>query len=201
MLLRHACSANIRIKEDHRSDNLKKVPSFGLYIANHQSIMDIPLVMNIYQVPPIMKKEILYIPIFGWLAWASGAFPVSRGSLKSRKKTLIQARKRLLEDKIGVQVYPEGTRSKTGSPKSHEELKKSLLVFAYNQKIPVIPTSLYGTRGTINQFGLIKPNREFGIIVHQEMHPEQFHNQDDFIKAAWGKVIAGHDHLKAQIGN
>lgn len=43
-----------------------------LYIANHQSYIDIPLIITKFQVPPIMKKEVLYIPIIGLVGWAMG---------------------------------------------------------------------------------------------------------------------------------
>ncbi|WP_408095359.1 1-acyl-sn-glycerol-3-phosphate acyltransferase [Peredibacter sp. HCB2-198] len=199
LLLRYACQVKVRFSEDHRSPEFSGVPAQGLYIANHQSYMDIPLVMTKYQVPPIMKKEVLYIPIFGWIAYASGAMPVARGKMSSRKRVFDQARKRILVEKIGLQVYPEGTRSKNALPKTMEEVKRTLLIFAYNEKIPVIPTSIYGTRGVLNRWGFIRPNRNVGIIVHKEIDPKNFSNVDDFCVACWGKVIEGHDQMKKEL--
>lgn len=199
LILRYACHVQIRVSEDHRSPEFKGVPAQGLYIANHQSYIDIPLVMTMYQVPAIMKKEVLYIPIFGWIAWVSGAMPVARGKMSSRKKVFDQARKRILVEKIGLQVYPEGTRSKNSFPKTMQEVKRTLMIFAYNAKIPVIPTSIYGTRGVLTPWGNINPFRSVGIIVHKEVDPKNFLNVDEFCVACWGKVIEGHDQMMKEL--
>lgn len=199
LLLRYGCSAHVDIEEDFRSQEFRKTPPYGLYISNHQSYIDIPLTFSIFQIPPIMKKEILFIPIFGWLAWISGALPVSRSSNNSRKKVFTQVRKRFREKKLGVQLYPEGTRSKDATPRQFQDIKRTLLVFAYNEKIPVIPASLYGTRGVLTKHGFIKPNRHIGIIVHKEIFPEDFQSADEFAKACWDKVCSGHDEIKRQL--
>lgn len=199
-LMRHACEAKIDIAEDHRSPEFRTEPPFGLYVANHQSYVDIPLIFTMYQVPPIMKKEVLYIPFVGLMGWIAGAMPVSRSSQGSRKKVFIQTRDRILKDRIGVQVYPEGTRSKVARPKSYEEVKKTLLIFAWNEKIPVIPNSIYGTRGILSSKGLVRPGRHVGIILHKEILPENFATADEFAKACWGKVLEGYESMEARLG-
>jgi 1-acyl-sn-glycerol-3-phosphate acyltransferase len=200
ILVRYACHAHIRVSEDHRSAPFSGTPCYGLYVANHQSFMDIPLMLTMYQAPPIMKKEVLNIPIFGWMAWISGALPVSRSKTSSRRKVFEKAKRRILKEKIGLQVYPEGTRSKDALPKPFNEIKRTLLVFAFNEKIPVVPTSLYGTRGILSPKGLIRGGRNVGIIVHKEIDPNQFPDAETFAKACWEMVIKGHDQMKAQFG-
>lgn len=107
ILVRYACHAQIKISEDHRSEAFRGTPCYGLYVANHQSYVDIPVMLTMYQAPPIMKKEILNIPLFGWMAWISGALPVSRTKTSSRRKVFEKAKKRILKEEIGLQVYPE----------------------------------------------------------------------------------------------
>lgn len=198
-VLRYACGAKIRISKDNRSAEFKTIPAKGLIVANHQSYIDIPLQATIHQTPPIMKKEVLYIPIVGWMAWISGALPVSRNKSASRRQVFEKAKKRIIKDNIGLQVYPEGTRSKTARPKEFSEIKKTLLIFAYNEKIPVIPVSMYGTRGVLNSKGFVRPGRNLGIIVHQEILPSDYGSSDAFAEACWNKVIQGYDQMKAEI--
>lgn len=198
-LLRYACHARLDIQEDYRAEAYRGIPCYGLYVANHQSYIDIPLLITMYLAPPIMKKEVLYIPIFGWLGWISGALPVSRSKVNSRKKVFDMAKNRVLNERIGLQVYPEGTRSKDATPKHYDQLKRTLLVFAFNEKLPVIPTSIYGTRGVLSPMGLIQPGRHLGIIVHKEILPQDYKNSDEFCRAVWGKVQSGHDELKARL--
>lgn len=199
IIINHACRAKIKVKQDLRSENFKYVPSHGLYISNHQSFMDIPLISTLYQIPPIMKKEILLIPFFGWIALVSGAIPVARGSNSSRKKVFTLAKKRILEDNLALQVYPEGTRSVTAIPKDYAEIKKTLLVFAFRENIPVIPTSIYGTRGVLTKHGLVRYGKDLGIIVHKEIYPKDYETAEDFAKSCWEKVQLGYLSIENQL--
>ncbi len=199
LLLKYACSIDIKVQDDLRSEDFKITPAYGLYISNHQSFLDIPLISTLYQIPPIMKKEVLYIPIFGWIAWASGAMPVSRTSNNSRKKVFSDAKKRILGEKLAVQVYPEGTRSKDSIPRDFSDIKKTLLIFAYRENIPVIPTSLFGTRGILSDRGIVTPNKRVGIIVHKEIFPQDFSSADEFSKACWEKVREGYYSIENRL--
>jgi 1-acyl-sn-glycerol-3-phosphate acyltransferase len=199
-LVQYACHADLAICEDHRGERFRGTPCYGLYVANHQSYIDIPIMVQLFQAPPIMKKEVLNIPVFGWMAWISGALPVSRSKTSSRRRVFEQAKKRVMKDQIGLQVYPEGTRSKDALPKPFKEIKKTLLIFAYNEKIPVVPVSIYGTRGVLSKTGMINPGRKLGLIVHKEIEPHNFSSADEFAEACWQKVIQGHDQMKAQLG-
>lgn len=200
ILLRSACGATVDIIEDHRSPEISGRIPYGLYVANHQSFIDIPLITSVYQAPPIMKKEVLHIPIFGWLGWISGALPVSRGKHDSRKKVFAKTKYRILVDRVGVQVYPEGTRSKNSEPKEFKNLKRTLFMFAYNEKIPLIPTSIYGTRGILSANGRINQGKHIGIIVHKEIDPKDFSSSEEFCRTCWEKVTMGYEQMKAKLG-
>lgn len=201
IILKWVCHCKIQVSEDLRSQEFKKVPTQGLYIANHQSFIDIPLILTAHQAPPIMKKEISYIPLFGQVALLAGALPVARSRKESRKKVFERAKKRILTEKLGLQFYPEGTRSKTPSPKTFEEIKKTLLYFAYDENIPVIPTSLYGTRGVLDQYGMIHPGKKLGIIVHKELYPRDFLTSEEFVKECWDQVLRGFEELRTVISD
>lgn len=201
LVLKWGTHANLDIQEDNRSPEFKKNPSYGLYIANHQSFVDIPLMATMFQIPPIMKKEVLYLPIFGLVAWASGAMPVSRSKGGSRKKVFKMCRDRLLKDKLAVQYYPEGTRSRDGMPKSFAEIKTSLIHLAYNNNIPVIATSLYGTSLVLTNKGKINKGRHLGIKIFKELYPHDFSSYEEFAEACWNKVLQGHKELETKLSH
>ena len=74
------------VRLDFRGPNFRKrVIGSGLVICNHQSLFDIPLYMLSFSCAPIMKKEILKIPIIGLVALANGAIPLNRTNPHSRK--------------------------------------------------------------------------------------------------------------------
>lgn len=191
----------VAILAKHYSDDRRDEPSRktitpqGLYIGNHQSFMDIPLNYSHMVIPPIMKKSIMYIPIFGICAYSSGSIAVDRKDPESRKKVFAEATRRLLSDFKQIQYYPEGTRNrKSSAPKDVSELKTKLMRFAYDHDVPVYPMSLYGTNRIIRN-KIIYPRQQVGIILHEAVKPEDFDNVESFIKAAWNKVVSGHQEL------
>jgi 1-acyl-sn-glycerol-3-phosphate acyltransferase len=85
--------------------------------ANHQSLMDVPLLTPFFPGPnkTIAKKSMSRIPLFGWV-YTRGSVLVDRGNDTSRKKSF-DAMKRVLQvEKLNMAVYPEGTRNRTGQP-------------------------------------------------------------------------------------
>jgi 1-acyl-sn-glycerol-3-phosphate acyltransferase len=63
---------------------------------------------------PLGKIELKDIPILGFIFSITLVF-VDRSDAESRKKSLIEMRK-VLDKKISVVIFPEGTRNRTGKP-------------------------------------------------------------------------------------
>lgn len=186
--------------EDRRDEMSRKtITPQGLYIANHQSFMDIPLNYSHLVIPPIMKKSILYIPVFGICAYSAGSIVVDRKDPNSRKKVFEEASGRLLTGFKQLQYYPEGTRNKkSDAPKPLEELKTKLMRYAYDHKVPVYPMSFYGTKSVMRD-RIIHLGQKVGIILHAGVHPQDFKSADDFIAECWSKVVAGHQELSEKL--
>jgi 1-acyl-sn-glycerol-3-phosphate acyltransferase len=186
--------------EDYRDEESKSLLSPpGLYIANHQSFADIPLIFSHLVIPPIMKKEVLYIPILGICVYSSGGIIVDRKNKNSRKQVFEESKKRLLEGNKQLYYFPEGTRQKKGmDPKPFSELKTPLLEFAFKNKIPVYPVSVEGTSQVLTGEG-IQLFKSLGIILHKAILAEDFKDKDLFMKSCWDKVIEGKRKLNREI--
>lgn len=78
--------------------------------------MDIPaLVVTIKgQFRALAKKELLKIPVFGWIAQVM-CVVVDRSSNESRRKSMDNL-KRILGMGISVLIFPEGTQNRTKEP-------------------------------------------------------------------------------------
>jgi len=166
----------------------------GLFIVNHQSAIDIPLLCTQHQVMPLMKKEILYYPFFGLVAMVSGSIVVDRKDRNSRKKALFQSQKRLKRD-FPVQVYPEGTRSRAGAPLPFEKIHRVLLDFSYRENVPVTPISLYGSNQILNG-GNIQFGKTLGVLTQKTVYPEDFKDEESFSSHCWNLVREGFDELQ-----
>ena len=84
-----------------------------IYISNHTSFLDLPgIAMTIRgQFRPLAKKELLKLPVFGWITRVT-CVVVDRSSNESRRKSLDHLKK-ILGLRISILIFPEGTQNRT----------------------------------------------------------------------------------------
>ncbi|RAV99834.1 lysophospholipid acyltransferase family protein [Pseudochryseolinea flava] len=101
--------------EFHGRENFKKGKSY-IYVSNHTSFLDIPGLRLLIpgQFRPLAKKELLKIPVFGWIAQAATVI-VDRSSQQSRKKSIDRLRK-ILHDGLSILIFVEGTQNRSKEP-------------------------------------------------------------------------------------
>jgi 1-acyl-sn-glycerol-3-phosphate acyltransferase len=87
-----------------------------IYVSNHTSFLDLPGIRMIIpgQFRPLAKKELLKIPIFGWIA-RSATIIVDRSSSQSRRKSM-DILKQILLDGISILIFVEGTQNRSKEP-------------------------------------------------------------------------------------
>jgi len=120
----------------------ENIPESGSYIvfSNHQSTWDTFIAQLIF--PPIsfvVKKELLYMPIFGWVLAIFKPIAIKRSSGSIALKQLIAQGIARLKDNIIVMIYPEGTRI---PPDTKAVFKKGGAILAEKSGYPVIPVAL-----------------------------------------------------------
>lgn len=113
-------------------------------MANHQSYIDVPILMLglPYDLNFVAKKQLSYIPMFGWGMKAMGHVFVDRGNTEAAIRTLDEAADQIRAG-TNVGVFPEGTRSKTGELL---RFKKGGFVLAIKSGVPILPVSIDGSR-------------------------------------------------------
>ncbi|MGB9613522.1 MAG: lysophospholipid acyltransferase family protein [Candidatus Margulisiibacteriota bacterium] len=114
-----------------------------IFAANHQSAADIPILLAYLPVNFrfAIKKELFYIPIFGWYLRKAGYFSIDREAILSAYKTLTDIIEII---KLGgsVLIFPEGTRSYDGNL---GKFKKGSLMAALKAQAPLIPIAISGS--------------------------------------------------------
>lgn len=123
---------------------LEKLPA--ILISNHQSELDIYMLGRIF--PPkcvvTAKKQLKYIPFLGWFMSASGTFFLDRSNRESAIHTLNNALNQLKQNKGGLFMFPEGTRSYSSTPVLLP-FKKGAFHLAVQAQIPIIPVIVSNT--------------------------------------------------------
>jgi 1-acyl-sn-glycerol-3-phosphate acyltransferase len=116
-----------------------------IFMVNHQSNVDIPILVQSlpgYQLRWIAKKELLWVPFFGWAMWATKHIMVDRARPINAVKSLRRAKERIAAG-ISVVVFPEGTRSRDGQI---QPFKKGGFLLAVETKTDVVPVTIIGSR-------------------------------------------------------
>lgn len=87
----------------------------ALIAAKHQSMFDVIAPYSYLDDPCfVLKKELMWLPFFGWHAWKTGMIPVDRDAgAKALKKMVADTRNRL-KDARQIVIFPEGTRTEPG---------------------------------------------------------------------------------------
>ena len=87
-----------------------------IYVANHISYMDTPLIVKAFRQPlrPLGKVEMSKVPIFGFI-YRNAIVTVDRSSPENREQS-VKILKSIIKKGIAILVFPEGTFNMTGNP-------------------------------------------------------------------------------------
>jgi 1-acyl-sn-glycerol-3-phosphate acyltransferase len=115
-----------------------------VFMVNHQSHVDIPVLvqsLRAFQLRWIAKRELLWVPFFGWAIWAAKHVTVNRSDRSEALGSLKKARERM-KDGISLVIFPEGTRSSDGHLLP---FKRGGLLLAVQTQTPIVPISISGS--------------------------------------------------------
>ena len=111
-----------------------------IYAVKHQSALETYCLSSyITKAVFILKKELTYVPLFGWAQHLYGMIAVNRAAGGATLKKLLHDAKDRIEHGRPIIIFPEGTRTKPGKSTQY----KPGLVFLYqNLNVPVVPVAV-----------------------------------------------------------
>jgi 1-acyl-sn-glycerol-3-phosphate acyltransferase len=115
-----------------------------VYMSNHQSHLDIPVLYATLPSPTIRmlgKSELFRIPLWGRGLRAAEFIEVDRSNHVRAVQSIEQA-VRLVRDGVSIYLAPEGTRSRDGRI---GKLKKGGFHLALGTGAPIVPVAIRGT--------------------------------------------------------
>lgn len=114
-----------------------------VYVANHVSGFDIPVVMASLpgQLRIVFKKELTKIPVFGWQLRIGPYILIDRENPAKAMESLEKAKKKI-EKGVSVLLFAEGTRSLDGNIQS---FKRGAFTLATRSGKKIIPLTIKGT--------------------------------------------------------
>lgn len=127
-------------------EGLEKIEKGKAYVivGNHQSTLDILVVLAGLPLhfKFIAKRELFWIPFFGWHLRLARYIPLKRGDPESGKACLEKARQ-WLQKGVSVLFFPEGTRNPDGKI---QDFKAGAFKLGLEERIDFLPVVIKGTR-------------------------------------------------------
>ena len=114
-----------------------------IFVANHQSIYDIPLVYGWLNnnFKWIMKKELRRLPVIGKTCELMGHIFIDRSHPMRAKQSLEAAKKNLKQGESSIFLFPEGTRTRNGKI---QRFKRGAFTIARDLHLPIVPVTIIG---------------------------------------------------------
>ena len=137
--------------------NIDSTKSY-IFMANHQSIYDIPVLLGHlpHQFRWLAKAELFRIPLFGQAMRRVGYISIDRSNREAAIKSL-QTASHKIKGGVSVLIFPEGTRSPDGRIQS---FKKGGFVLAVDSAVPIVAMVIHGTRAIMPKNKLqLKPGQ------------------------------------------
>lgn len=130
--LRYSCGVQYEIRG---LENLPGEPA--VYLSNHQSSWETILYYRlIFPLSPILKKELMNIPFWGWALRLTRPIAIDRSKPREAGKSLLAQGEQRLSEGQSVVIFPEGTRS---SPGKLGKFSRSGATLAKAAQVPIVP--------------------------------------------------------------
>lgn len=133
------CGVKVRVRG---TEHLQ--PGRGyVYVSNHASMFDIPAVIAAIpdQIRIVYKKELQWIPLFGWGLKFGSYIAIDRGRSVQAQKSLDEAIRKIGNGE-SVLLFAEGTRTLDGKL---QPFKRGAFHIAVRAGVPVVPLTINGS--------------------------------------------------------
>ena len=177
-------------------ENLPRPSRGHVYISNHQSYVDIVVLMDALDTVAFLSKKLVsHFPTLGRCAYCGGTVFMERGSKESRKAALEETL-RMCQESTAVVVFPEGTRSTDGELR--EKTYPRVMEEAWRRGLRVVPIGLHGTTDVVPKtMDRVNLGEKVAVWIGRSLDPADFDSAESFVEACWGTVKTLHDQSRA----
>jgi len=123
---------------DYEIIGLSNIPADpAVFLSNHQSSWEAILYYRlVYPLSPILKKELMNIPFWGWALRLTQPIAIDRSKPREAGRSLLAQGEQRLKNGHSVVIFPEGTRS---APGQLGKFSRSGATLAKAAGVPIVP--------------------------------------------------------------
>jgi 1-acyl-sn-glycerol-3-phosphate acyltransferase len=116
-LLKVICGTKVEFR------GLEQLPHGAFLVAaKHQSAWETFALIPLFADPAfILKRELMWIPIFGWYNWRTEMIPVDRGARAQALAQMTERSRAELRRDRQIIIFPEGTRRRPGAEPKYKQ--------------------------------------------------------------------------------
>ena len=180
--LRVVCGVRYQIKG---RENLPDEPA--VLLSKHQSAWE--TIFLYYAMPRplvfVFKKELLYIPFFGWGIALLRMIPIDRKNIKDAFADVIKHGRQRLASGKWIILFPEGTRMQVGSKGKYQRSGAKLAIEAKAVVVPIALNSgeCWSKNSFIKKPGLITVSIGKPILSQDKTPIELMHQVENWIES------------------
>lgn len=147
-----------------------------IYVANHASWFDIPaMVVGIPdQIRIVFKKELTWVPIWGWALRWGPYVSIDRSNAKDALKSLDKAADQMRRG-ASVLLFAEGTRTRDGKL---QPFKRGAFALAVRSGVPVVPVAINNSFRILPKGSLTVHPADIEIILDKPIETEGHGGKD-----------------------
>jgi 1-acyl-sn-glycerol-3-phosphate acyltransferase len=166
-----------------------------IIIANHQHSLDVPIFARM--VPPrtitIGKKQVMYIPFFNIIFYATGNLLIDRKNLEQAKRVYQHASRMMREKGARFWLFPEGTR-RYGIGVGPFKKGPFHLAIETGASLQPIVSSSYAGNVNLNHW-------KAGTVIIEVLPPIEVKGRDvdAIIEEAHSVMKTAHERLNAEV--
>lgn len=123
-------------------ENLPQNKSYILAVKHYSMYETLKMPVIFGDIAIILKRELTYIPFWGWYTIKTGMIPVDRGGKGKALASLIEGGKRVIEQKRPILIFPQGTRVDVKDTTAEKPYKIGIAKIAETLNLPVVPVAL-----------------------------------------------------------
>jgi 1-acyl-sn-glycerol-3-phosphate acyltransferase len=122
----------------------ENIPRGACLIAmKHQSMFDTLMLPPLLGDPAVViKRELQYVPFYGWYATRAGSIFIDRKGGASALRRLLVAAKRAIAADRPVVIFPQGTRTLPGQPAETTPYQPGIAALYRELAVPLVPTAV-----------------------------------------------------------
>lgn len=115
-------------------------PGACIIAMKHQSAYETLKLHHLFgDVAIILKRELMYIPLWGWYQAKAGMIPVDRGAKGVALASMLKGARRVAAEGRRIVIFPQGTRIKPGAKKPY---KAGVSALYEETGLPLVPVAI-----------------------------------------------------------